>query len=236
MIPQRKRFVAGVVAACVVVLALVAVVGLREADRSSADTTVASSSTPTTMLATPTSDPSVDDRPDGAPAPSSTTTAPDSVGIEAPTETTAAAPVDPQRRAEIEDATDALLAEVLPVMAQIDSDGSVDVSDQLSSVASQVLLSEIEAERLEFEVEGWSREGSYIVDSIEVLDYAESGDTASATVRVCLDASEIVVRRSDGVIVETDPSAQRAWNVFGLERVDGEWRIVGRQFTDDPAC
>jgi hypothetical protein len=144
--------------------------------------------------------------------------------------------IDDRHRAEVEEAADELLVEMLPVVAEIDANEPIDVAAQLGTIASQAILSELEAERLEFETEGWSRSGTYRVDGVEVLDYTESGESASATIRACLDSSEIVVRRSDGSVVEPGADSQRAWNVYVLERTDDAWRFVGRTFTDDPAC
>jgi hypothetical protein len=67
---------------------------------------------------------------------------------------------------------------------------------------------------------------------METLSYDTA--TAQATVRVCLDSSDVVIRNADGDVMPA--GSPRAWNVFVLEQVDGAWKILRQTFTDDPAC
>lgn len=143
----------------------------------------------------------------------------------------------PQEQAEISQETSPLLVSVLEQTAQIDPAVPSDVVGDLSGVATRSYLSELEAERLEFETEGWTRSGSYSFGEVEVLESSSTSDGEVATVRVCVDSSALVTQRADGEVIEASPSSARAWNIFVLERPDSaDWRIVGRTFPDDPAC
>ncbi|PKI90834.1 hypothetical protein CW368_09225 [Actinomycetales bacterium SN12] len=140
-------------------------------------------------------------------------------------------------RREVEKASDDLLESVLPTIADIGADDNTNIVSKLSGLASQAFLSELEAERLEFNAEGWTREGAYKVDAVEVLDFSDAENGASATVRACIDTSGLTVRRTDGTVIEPGGSSTRAWNLFVLEQSkNSAWRIVGRTFSDDPAC
>lgn len=142
-----------------------------------------------------------------------------------------------EESAEVSAETAELLGTVLAQTAEIDPQAPTDVVGDLSGVATRSYLSELESERLEFETEGWSREGSYSLGDVEVLEHSSTSDGEVATVRVCVDSSDLVIRRADGEVIETSPSSARAVNVFVLERADSAaWRIVGRTFPDNPAC
>jgi len=159
-----------------------------------------------------------------------------------PAPATTAPPQDPPDiddavQAEVEDTTTELVAEIFELTVPIDPEEEVDLAAQLQGVVSDTYLSELEAERLEFEAEGWTRTGSYELGTIDILDYQEDGDGVTATVRVCVDSSGVTVTNADGNEV-AGPSGTSAWNIFVLTQpADSEdWLIVGRTFPDDPAC
>ncbi|HIY25482.1 MAG TPA: hypothetical protein VK122_11105 [Brachybacterium sp.] len=138
---------------------------------------------------------------------------------------------------EVEAETSPILLAVLEETAEISPEEPSDVVGELSDVATRAFLSELEAERLEFETEGWTRTGDYSFGEVEVLEHSTTSDGEVATVRVCVDSSALVTQRADGQVIETSPESARAWNIFVLERSDSvDWRIVGRTFPDDPAC
>lgn len=181
----------------------------------------------TTAPADPTDAPS--DAPDGGADPSDPPT-----GTASPS---APAAPTPQQQAEISKETSSVLVSVLEQTAQIDPAVPSDVVGDLSDVATRSYLSELEAERLEFETEGWTRSGAYSFGEVEVLESSSTNDGEVATVRLCVDSSALVTQRADGEVIATSPSSTRAWNIFVLERSDSaDWRIVGRTFPDDPAC
>ncbi len=137
-------------------------------------------------------------------------------------------------RKQVETVTEDLLRSILPVVAPIDPNGSPSLADQLVNVATAGFIGELEAERLEFESEGWTRSGTYEIERVEVLSVDMASAPPTASVRACIDTSGLVITRADG---ERLPSNQtRAWNVFMLEQVDGMWRIHARTFTDNPEC
>lgn len=143
----------------------------------------------------------------------------------------------PEQDAEITAGTSDVLDKVLEETAPIDPAAPADVVGELSDLAAQGYLSEIEAERLEFEAEGWTRSGSYSYTDAEVIDHSSTGTGEVATVRVCVDSSALVVRRADGGEIEAPAASTRSWNLFVFERSDSAgWRLVGRSFPDNPAC
>ncbi|WP_422116317.1 hypothetical protein [Brachybacterium sp. UNK5269] len=224
------------VAVALIVVAVVIAGGRRDAEPTSAfDPSVPTSThTPPPASPTPTEKPSTE--PGDTADPSDPADPADPADPSAPTDP--APSLSPEQRTEISEQSTVLLEDVLEETAEIDPNSQQDIVGDLSAVASQAYLSELESERLEFAAEGWTREGSYSLGQAEVLDHTSSADGEVATVRVCVDSSALVTRRTDGEILETSPSSDRAWNVFVLERaeVSADWRIVGRSFSDDPAC
>lgn len=192
----------------------------------------AGSATPTEgPTEAPAKDPSGDpsDAPTGAANPSDSPTS---------TTTSPSAPdLTPEEKTEIGSETSEVLETVMKETAQIDPAASTDVVGELSDVAAQGYLSEVESERLEFEAEGWTREGSYSFGDVEIIDHTSTSDREVATVRVCVDSSALVTLRADGEVIEASASSARSWNIFVLERSDSaDWRLIGRTFPDDPAC
>lgn len=184
-----------------------------------------------TSTQTPPADPT--DAPDGDP----TSGAPDADPTDPATAPSSPSTSSPEELEEVEEETSPMLLGVLEETAEIDPEDPTDVVGDLSDVATRAFLSELEAERLEFEKERWTRTGEYTFSDVEVLEHMSTSDGEVTTVRVCVDSSALVTRRADGEIVPISPGSARAWNIFVLERPDSaEWRIVGRTFPDDPAC
>ncbi|MGO1408718.1 MAG: hypothetical protein ACTHV2_10070 [Brachybacterium sp.] len=189
---------------------------------------------------TPPADPT--DAPDGdpdsgAPDGDPTSGAPDADPTDPATAPSSSSTSSPEELEEVEEETSPMLLGVLEETAEIDPEDPTDVVGDLSDVATRAFLGELEAERLEFEKERWTRTGEYTFSDVEVLEHMSTSDGEVTTVRVCVDSSALVTRRADGEIVPISPASARAWNIFVLERPDSaEWRIVGRTFPDDPAC
>ncbi|WP_314649393.1 hypothetical protein [uncultured Microbacterium sp.] len=135
---------------------------------------------------------------------------------------------------EVGGAAEQLLASVLPVVTTV-ADGDVDaVLTSLAAVASPAFLSGIEAERAELEDQGWTRTGEVRIDGVETLAYDATAAPSTATVRACLDSSDVVIHDADGNVVPG--GSPRAWNIYTLEQADGAWKIIRQTFADDPAC
>lgn len=242
---RRRVLVLLILLAAALVVAAVAIGGGRP-ESDARDTSAFDPSVPTSTQtpppagsATPTEDPTdaPTEDPSGSPSDAPTGAADPS---DAPTSTAtspSAPDLTPEEKTEIGSETSEVLETVMKETAQIDPAASTDVVGELSDVAARGYLSEVEAERLEFETEGWTREGSYSFGDVEVIDHTSTSDAEVATVRVCVDSSALVTRRADGEVIEASSSSVRAWNIFVLERSDSaDWRLVGRTFPDDPAC
>lgn len=226
-------------AAALVVAVVVIADGRREAEAggtSAFDPSVPTSTQtpPPAGSAAPTEDPTNSATEDPSDAPTS-----DADPSDAPGSTTNPSNPDltPEEKTAIRSETSEVLETVLKETAQINPAAPTDVVGNLSGAAARGYLSEVEAERLEFEAEGWTREGSYSFADVEVIDYTSTTDAEVATVRACVDSSALVTRRADGEVIEASASSARAWNIFVLERSDSaDWRLVGRTFPNDPTC
>lgn len=164
-----------------------------------------------------------------APAGQSSTPTPSPIPYLVPPTTAPGAPSDA-----IVSASEDLIENVLAVTNTVNA-GDIDVVlDSLRPVASSAFLSGVEAERMELEDQGWTRSGTVVIDGIESVSYDAAADPATATVRACLDWTDVVVRNADGDALPA--GAPRAWNIYNLELVDGAWMIMQQTFADDPAC
>ncbi|MHA3683340.1 hypothetical protein ACXR2W_03685 [Leucobacter sp. HY1908] len=126
-----------------------------------------------------------------------------------------------------------LLEEVAQVPLDT-GDTDADLAKQLENVAQGSYLEELTAQWQELVTNEWSLSGAPTVVSTEVTD----ADATQATVRSCLDYSNVTVKDSAGNPVGTpDPAAARALHIFTLTAGDdGVWRVLAHTFSDDPAC
>lgn len=238
---RRGVFLLSVLSAAAIVVAALVLVGgpPEEPTETSAFDPSVPTSTHTPPPAGPAdpaeepTDPATDDSDPSDPATAGADPSDPAVGAASPSAPT----LTPEERAEVSEDTSEALGSVLTQTAAIDPTVPSDLVGDLSGVASRSYLSELQSERLEFETEGWTREGSYTLGAIELIDHSSSSTGEVVTVRVCVDSSALVTRRADGEVIETSPSSSRAWNIFVLERADSaDWQIVGRSFPDDPIC
>lgn len=134
----------------------------------------------------------------------------------------------------VESASEDLISSVLAITTTVNA-GDIDVVlDSLKSVTSPNFLSGVEAERIELEDQGWTRSGKTTIDAVETLAYDAVGAPSNATIRACVDSTDVVIHDGAGDVVPG--GSPRAWNIYVLEQVEGAWRIVGQTFADDPVC
>lgn len=133
------------------------------------------------------------------------------------------------------------LTETLGASAVIEADtgntgttGTTGTNTDIAGVG-KAFQSELEAERLEFTAEGWTREGEFSISDVELISAEPTGKPDSALIAVCVDASDLVVRRADGEVLMGD-APPPATNYFALERGADGWDVVGRSFPDDARC
>lgn len=95
--------------------------------------------------------------------------------------------------------------------------------------------SEVEAERLEFAAEGWTREGRYTVSDVQLLSAEPSDAPTALLVSACVDSSSLTVRHADGepLLASTVPPVT---TYFALERGADAWVVAGRSYPNDPRC
>lgn len=111
------------------------------------------------------------------------------------------------------------------------------LTDTVGRLAGDAVLAEVAAELLELEANGWTREGSPKVASLEVVDSTPDGHPPTFTIEACIDSSEVTVFDSTGQPIGDDSGPDRAINIYNLEQQDdGSWIIVSHSFPNDPAC
>lgn len=229
---RSVRLLLALLAATAVVATVVIVVGRPETE-----TGGTSAFDPAVPTSTQTPPPAGSATPTEGPSDAPSDAAEDGTGSSGATSGPSSPALTPEEETQLSSETSEVLETVLGETAQIDPAAPTDVVGELSSVAAQGYLSEVESERLEFEAEGWTREGSYSFGDVEIIDHTTTDDGEVATVRACVDSSALVTRRADGEAIEASASSARAWNIFVLERSDSaDWRLVGRTFPDDPTC
>lgn len=137
--------------------------------------------------------------------------------------------VDASTASEIDAAVDAVLESV----ATIDEDTPLTPTD-IDGIGD-ALASELEAERLEFDAEGWTRQGRYEVLHSSILSAEPADDPVTIVLATCLDSSGLEVRRADGELVPGTPAPPATMH-FTLERQHQQWVVLGRTHPDDPRC
>lgn len=119
------------------------------------------------------------------------------------------------------------------VMSDTELREAVDVD--LPSLAAGPIRAELEAELLEVQTHGWTRQGSPSFSEIQILD-DQSIDGEQLVVSVCVDWSKVTYIELDGSLVPPNPTP-RARNIFTLQPGDdGRWMINHRDFPNDPRC
>jgi hypothetical protein len=108
--------------------------------------------------------------------------------------------------------------------------------DAASAVATGAALAEIEAQLLEFEVQGWSLKGEPRFEDVTVLTSDLDGTPPTAAVSVCVDSTDVRLLQSDGSPVASVDGPRRAVNIYTLAFEDGAWRVLDHTFPDDPTC
>ncbi len=220
-----------VVVLLAVALLVAAGLMLRDGSSSASDAAETPSSdapgtaTPTPRAtATPTPRGTATATPSGPPAPAPTPPAPDARA----TPVTSGAAADPAFVADVTGRVGTVLDAVTDI-----GDTSGTTLDSLGVTGA--FRSEVEAERLEFAAEGWTREGSYVLSDVHVLAAEPTDDPTVLLLSACVDASSVTVRRADGATVGA-PAGTPATTYFSLERDGADWVVAGRSYPNDPRC
>ncbi|WP_221585059.1 ARC6/PARC6 family protein [Microbacterium sp. G2-8] len=132
-----------------------------------------------------------------------------------------------------EDAVRDLIDSALLPSTRGDKGNRVGLIRQLSDAVAGSYLAELEAQDAELAENGWTLEGDPVVESVEILSH----HGRDASVRACIDSSDVVMRDDAGDPVGSlDARSVRAASVFDFVREKGVWRITARSFPDDPTC
>lgn len=117
-------------------------------------------------------------------------------------------------------------------------------SEALPARASEALgadaLEDAENQRIEYESNGWRREGTGEVVEAVALAPADEGasDGTTRVVRACVDNSGVRTFDADGTDITPNlpASERRSITLLTFERVDGQWKLMKTSFPDDPRC
>src|SRR5690625_5224221 len=170
---RRKRAVV-VSVLCLVLVAVLAIVLLN---RNTAPSSAEPSDSPTSTTQGSSQSPTGKDH---TPSPSSTSTASPSP---------AAPPVMTQGSID-DDSAEELVSAYVTAASEVSPD--VDqVAQQVSTVAGEALIGELESRLLELESNGWTSSGVPRVVSATVIEQDDSGDPPTATVEACIDARDV---------------------------------------------
>jgi len=108
---------------------------------------------------------------------------------------------------------------------------------EFEEVASGAALSELQAQLLELDANDWTLQGTPTLENLTVTASDPGATPPTATVQVCVDSSDVTVIRPDGELAFTvDPQVVRALNIFSMQLIDGDWRVVEHTFPDDADC
>ncbi len=166
-----------------------------------------------------------------SPAPSSEVPAP-AASESAPAD--AGAPQDPVLVA----AAQSTVVSALGALAGVSepSPENTDLTAALADVAADSMLAELEALTLELQTNEWTQVGEPKLDKVTVLTVDNQEAPTAMDVSVCVDSSDVGYVDASGRTLP--PSATpRATNLFTLHKgSDQVWRVVSRDFPENPAC
>lgn len=112
-----------------------------------------------------------------------------------------------------------------------DPHAELDLSELLTGTA----LEDFENQRMEWTISEFHQEGKAEIISTDI-EPATDSDQVTAT--VCVDSSAVKVLDENGTVVNDGipPEELRSTMIVILVREENVWRIVERQFPDDPRC
>ncbi len=116
-------------------------------------------------------------------------------------------------------------AEVLAAPAD-----TIDPSDSLANTA----LEDLQATAEEWNLLGYTQEGTPVISDVQVLKVSETGTTMQ--VLACVDSSTVRVLDENGAEVSDDQAPTRSRSLFDLEFIDGKWKVTHQSFPENPEC
>lgn len=108
--------------------------------------------------------------------------------------------------------------------------------DQLAAVVAGAALGTIQNTAAEYATLGWTQRGVPEVVSTEVVGLEEDAEPPTATVRVCLDFTDVDVVDSSGSSVLDPDAQQQVLQIWTLQLVDGRWVLVEQGFSAELSC
>src|SRR5699024_12329702 len=118
-----------------------------------------------------------------------------------------------------DESAEKLVSAYVTAASEVSPDGG-QVAQQVSAVAGEALIGELESRLLELESNGWTSSGVPRVVSATVIEQDDSADPPTATVEACIDASDGRVLDSAGDPLPSDAAAARALNDTGTHQQD----------------
>lgn len=139
--------------------------------------------------------------------------------------------------AQVEEALDAVVAPPeLPDLLAGSAEQVEAAEQELSAISTGPMYAELEAELLELESQGWTREGSPVVSDVTPEEGEDPAVPGSLLVSACVDWSAVRFFESDGSPIAANPTP-RAKQLYTLVRGDDDrWVVYSRDLPADPRC
>lgn len=208
------------VLAVIVVISGIVIVSVAGNNREPA---VLAASTPTVVVQVPPAPPSTSGIAASVPPP---------IGTLIPTASAEPASADAQKQVAAKGAT-GFIDKSTSVLLTSTAPNTVD----LAAVATGSAYDGILASFAEFESNGWHQVGQPVIVDTRVISYDGKTSPDTMTLGVCVDSSRVNVVTTEGTVVRSGTSADRALNVLTMTRdAAGAWLVSKLSFPDDPNC
>lgn len=107
---------------------------------------------------------------------------------------------------------------------------------EFGDIAIGAALEDLQVNALQMRENGMVQVGSPRLVTAKVIRVKKSASPPKATVKVCLDYSDVDVQTPDGTSVKDPKAPQRVASRLLLHRVDGSWLVAKRDFPAKSSC
>ncbi|MDO5750324.1 MAG: hypothetical protein Q4P78_03855 [Rothia sp. (in: high G+C Gram-positive bacteria)] len=108
--------------------------------------------------------------------------------------------------------------------------------DAISALSVGAAREEFLMSAVEYAQNGWHYEGqSTVVGTPRIADTTYEGQPAKI-MEVCLDSSKVVIKDSNGQVIDTSGSPSRSLNIYTLVSENGVMKIARHDFPNNPDC
>ncbi len=133
-----------------------------------------------------------------------------------------------------DDASD-LITDALEAVETIANDPDTE-ADDFTDLVTGAYQEEIAAQSQELVDQGWTLSGEPVITSIKGTSAESTSDGDTATLAVCIDASDVQLYDADGAAIGDPSATPPSLHLFTLVREDQVWLVTAHSFPDDPTC